>query len=164
MSYRPWYSYSKTNRRKNSKPSINTSTYFSPENKSVSIFWEIFPTNVWRILNICLSRSCCLSIFGTTPCVGPKWHESRFFHDQSYLKHILSCSKICFIVVHNMFIHNMFNHICNMFHYRALEILKSESVQPMRMTSSMSPVPKKKNMCISPVTKTNDNWQSYNSF
>ena len=23
---------------------------------------------------------------------------------------------------------------------------------------------KKKNMCISPVTKTNDNWQSYNSF
>ena len=47
---------------------------------------------------------------------------------------------------------------------RALEILKSESVQPMMMTSSMSPFPKKKNMCISPVTKTNDNWQSYNSF
>ena len=23
---------------------------------------------------------------------------------------------------------------------------------------------KKKNMCISPVTKTNDNWQSYNSY
>ena len=46
---------------------------------------------------------------------------------------------------------------------RALEILKSESVQPM--TSSMSPFPKKKkNMYISPVTKTNDNWQSYNSF
>ena len=47
---------------------------------------------------------------------------------------------------------------------RALEILKSESVQPMTMTSSMSPFPKKKNMYISPVTKTNDNWQSYNSF
>ena len=46
---------------------------------------------------------------------------------------------------------------------RALEILKSESVQPMTMTSSMSPFPKKK-MYISPVTKTNDNWQSYNSF
>ena len=46
---------------------------------------------------------------------------------------------------------------------RALEILKSESVQPMTMTSSMSPFPKKKKkkkMCISPVTKTNDNWQS----
>ena len=26
------------------------------------------------------------------------------------------------------------------------------------------PISKKKNMCISPVTKTNDNWQSYNSF
>ena len=49
-------------------------------------------------------------------------------------------------------------------HSRALEILKSELVQPMTMTSSMSPFPKKKNMCISPVTKTNDNWQSYNSF
>ena len=47
---------------------------------------------------------------------------------------------------------------------RALEILKSESVQPMTMTSSMSPFPKKKNMYISPVTKTNDNWQSYYSF
>ena len=46
---------------------------------------------------------------------------------------------------------------------RAREILKSESVQPMTMTSSMSPFPKK-NMYISPVTKTNDNWQSYNSF
>ena len=45
---------------------------------------------------------------------------------------------------------------------RALEILKSESVQPMTMMSSMSPFPKKKNI-ISPVTKTNDNWQSYNS-
>ena len=32
---------------------------------------------------------------------------------------------------------------------RALEILKSESVQPMTMTSSMSPFPKKKkNICI----------------
>ena len=30
---------------------------------------------------------------------------------------------------------------------RALEILKSESVQPMTMTSSMSPFPKKK-LCI----------------
>ena len=29
-------------------------------------------------------------------------------------------------------------------HIRALEILKSESVQPMTMTSSMSPFPKKK--------------------
>ena len=46
---------------------------------------------------------------------------------------------------------------------RALEILKSESVQPMTMTSSMSPFPKKK-MYISPITKTNDNWQSNNSF
>ena len=38
---------------------------------------------------------------------------------------------------------------------RALEILKSESVQPMTMTSSMSPFPKKKKniyMYISPVT------------
>ena len=26
------------------------------------------------------------------------------------------------------------------------------------------PISKKKKMCISPVTKTNDNWQSYNSF
>ena len=26
------------------------------------------------------------------------------------------------------------------------------------------PISKKKNMCISLVTKTNDNWQSYNSF
>ena len=26
------------------------------------------------------------------------------------------------------------------------------------------PISKKKNMYISPVTKTNDNWQSYNSF
>ena len=47
---------------------------------------------------------------------------------------------------------------------RAQEILKPESVQPMMMTSSMSPIPKKKNMYILPVTKTNDNWQSYNSF
>ena len=31
--------------------------------------------------------------------------------------------------------------------FRALEILKSESVQPMTMTSSMSPFPKKK-ICI----------------
>ena len=30
---------------------------------------------------------------------------------------------------------------------RALEILKSESVQPMTMTSSMSPFPKKK-ICV----------------
>ena len=42
---------------------------------------------------------------------------------------------------------------------RALEILKSESVQPM--TAHFQ---KKKNMYILPVTKTNDNWQSYNSF
>ena len=39
---------------------------------------------------------------------------------------------------------------------RALEILKSESVQPM--TSSMCPFLKTN---MSPVTKTNDNWQSY---
>ena len=26
------------------------------------------------------------------------------------------------------------------------------------------PISKTKNTCISPVTKTNDNWQSYNSF
>ena len=45
---------------------------------------------------------------------------------------------------------------------RALEILKSESVLPMTMTSSM--IRQKKNMYISPATKTNDNWQSYNSF
>ena len=32
-------------------------------------------------------------------------------------------------------------------HSRALEILKSESVQPMTMTSSMSPFPKKK-ICV----------------
>ena len=31
---------------------------------------------------------------------------------------------------------------------RALEILKSESVQPMTMTSSMNPFPKKKKICI----------------
>ena len=128
--------------RKNSKPSINTSPNLSlififqnksgekilnhpsihhptspAENKSDSIFWAIFPTNVWRTFNICLSCSCCLSIFLHYPLVGPKWHECRFFHGHSYLNYILSCSKICFIVVHNMFIHNMFNHICNMFHY-----------------------------------------------
>ena len=37
---------------------------------------------------------------------------------------------------------------------RALEILKSESVQPMTMTSSTSQFPKSR------VTKTNVNWQS----
>ena len=47
---------------------------------------------------------------------------------------------------------------------RALEIFKSELVQPMTMTSLMNPFPKKKNLYISPVTKTNDNWQSNNSF
>ena len=36
----------------------------------------------------------------------------------------------------------------SMVHLRALEILKSESVQPMTMTSSMSPFPKKKKICI----------------
>ena len=46
--------------------------------------------------------------------------------------------------------------------FRALEILKSESVQLMMMMSSMSPFQKKN--IISPVTKTNDNWQSYNFF
>ena len=35
---------------------------------------------------------------------------------------------------------------CNRIGIRAREILKSESVQPMTMTSSMSPFPKKKNV------------------
>ena len=43
--------------------------------------------------------------------------------------------------------HLLLNHFFVILEGRALEIWKSESVQPMTMTSSMSPFPKKK-ICV----------------
>ena len=71
--------------------------------------------------------------------------EVVFFHIHCRAQHPFRCCRPFYIPI------------------KAREILKSESVQPMTLTSSMSPFPKK-NMYISPVTKTNDNLQSYNSF
>ena len=94
------------------------------------------------------------------------FYESYFFVDYQIFATVSECNKLCKAIP--MHPPTLIVKIVMFKVYliaRALEILKSESVQPMTMTtSSMSPFQNKKNMYISPVTKTNDNWQSYNSF
>ena len=85
-------------------------------------------------------------------------HVHTHTHINTYTYTCISTSSYIYTHIHtNTYMHDQHTLIG-----RALEILKSESVQPMTMTSSMSPFPKKKNMYISHVMKTNDNWQSYN--
>ena len=49
--------------------------------------------------------------------VDPLIYPVILFSTGIFIFFFFSCLKICFIAVHNMFIHNMFSHICKMFHY-----------------------------------------------